>query len=474
MSSSVLSTASPQPDNWRKWLNYSVEGLVIVIALSVLSPKMTVNILGLTAFLFLVLGVKRPAFVVAAIILVELTIANYPPRLFGMPMNTGYVVAFGGLATTFLMAPLIMAQRLTLGPGWRRVIIPAAVLVVLIGISTALGFTPELTSQVVRYYVAAFVVMLLIATLVRTRSDLKLVGTIGIAVLVISAVSGIMQHYSSNVIPAAAIYHRGLDNGRVMGLTSSAILSSGHFMIGVVFLWGLVTQLTLEKPAGRFMLLLTMLVFIGLYYTFTRTAVLGVALGGGLFMTPFLGGRVRKEIVLALLLLVPVAAFFLAEGNNRYNKDESNNARIVLWKVGIEIAQDYPLLGIGNNAYNLIAPLYVSEISFSDSTLESKNISIVEVSPVHNDFLRVWLSFGTPALIAYILLFLGIAANALQAYFREKDPWLRGASLGCFGATVAYVINSTAHNSLDSTGSLWILAGLSIVLLRLSYQKQES
>ena len=94
---------------------------------------------------------------------------------------------------------------------------------------------------------------------------------IAFGVLVISAVTAVMQHFSLYGLPSAELLGTGRDNGRVMGLTQSAIQSGSQYMIATAILWGIATQLTLERMAGRYLLLLTGVVLLALYFTYTRS-----------------------------------------------------------------------------------------------------------------------------------------------------------------------------------------------------------
>ncbi len=454
---------------------YVAGGLGVLLLLAPLPGVLTIYVLALTAVAFLVLGTRRPALIIVAILLVELTISDFPPRLPGMPMNTRYVVTFFGLAMMFVLYP-IMKWRISFGPGAKRVVIPGVLFVSLVYVATSNGFTSDLTFQAMRIYAAALIIMLLIPTLIRNTDDFRLVGTIVLIVLVISSVTAVMQHFSFTGIPAARIWRDGLFNGRAVGLSSSHISISNHAMVGTLLLWGIVTQIRLERIHGRLILVLTAFVVVGLYFTYTRSALMGVAVGAA-FMTLFLSGRIKKELILAFLVLAPILGFILAKENTRYTRDlsvdGSTAARSILWKTGLAIAKDYPLLGVGYDAFNIVAPNYADIIEVDENVRMLGQDQVATTAQIHNDFLRVWVSFGALSLFPYILLLLGIAANFLQAYLREKDPWLRGASIGCFGAIIAYMFNSIAHNLLDSGMILWILGGFSLVLLRLSSQPRD-
>jgi O-antigen ligase len=91
----------------------------------------------------------------------------------------------------------------------------------------------------------------------------------------------------------------------------------------------------------------------------------------------------------------------------------------------------------------------------------------------HNDFLRVWLSFGTPALLAFLWAFVGILRNFFDSYQQSSRRFLKSFALGCFAAMMAYAVNAATHNLMDSVSLLWILGGLSIATTKLALSKQS-
>jgi O-antigen ligase len=86
----------------------------------------------------------------------------------------------------------------------------------------------------------------------------------------------------------------------------------------------------------------------------------------------------------------------------------------------------------------------------------------------HNDYLNIWLSFGTLALATYLLMMWCTLSNFRDAFNQLSDPLLRGIALGSLGALIAFGINSFFHNFFDSVLTLWILAGLSVALMTLA------
>ena len=186
--------------------------------------------------------------------------------------------------------------------------------------------------------------------------------------------------------------------------------------------------------------------------------------------------KAKKELFLVSLILL-IAVFYYSDWRgNRYSQgfaeEQSAAGRLVLWEAGIKIALDYPLFGIGDGRFQQVSLGYSSQINphFME-TLGAGGVLGNEAP--HNDFLRVWLSFGTPALLAFLWAFVGILRNFFDSYQQSSRRFLKSFALGCFAAMMAYTVNAATHNLMDSVSLLWILGGLSIATTKLASSKQS-
>jgi O-antigen ligase len=218
------------------------------------------------------------------------------------------------------------------------------------------------------------------------------------------------------------------------------------------------------------------LIFLAaLYFSQTRSWVYGAA-AGVVVMSFVMGGRRSTELLIAMLIFGGGFWFWSERTGNRYTKgpesDDSAATRPVLWSAGFNIALDNPVFGVGHNAFLTLSPEYAERID--DKYLETFDAggALGTYTP-HNDPLNIWLSFGTPALIAYLAITWYACTNFVFAYKRLKDPLLRAIAIGSLGSLVAFTINSVFHNFFDSTLHFWILAGLSIALCTLAARDEE-
>jgi O-antigen ligase len=264
---------------------------------------------------------------------------------------------------------------------------------------------------------------------------------------------------------------------RSLGLAENPIyLTSDLLFVAFPIIGVLLTRAVNERTA-RCLAVVLLTFSIALLFTETRSWVTSAAPAVAA-MAFALRGRAGKELVI-LLLIAALGFWYWADlAGSRYalgpESDSSAATRPVLWNAAFNIALDHPILGIGHGeAFQELSPEYAGTIDPALLARQNAGDALGQFAP-HNDFLTVWVSFGTVALLFYLLLLGYLWNNFWSASRRLRDPMLRGIALGGLGALVAYVANSLFHNLLDSTLTLWLLAGLSVGMVRFADQQEEA
>jgi O-antigen ligase len=182
-------------------------------------------------------------------------------------------------------------------------------------------------------------------------------------------------------------------------------------------------------------------------------------------------GKYKKEFWLIIIVMAGGIWYWSDMKSTRYtltaNNDDSAAARPVLWTLGLDIAYDHPWLGVGHDAFLKLSPEYAKDLSTSLLDRENAKDVVGKYAP-HNDLINVWLSWGFFALVIYVAFTLLILKNFYETFIQARDPLLRGLALGGIAALLGYEVNSQFHNLLDSTLTLWILGGFSLVMLKMS------
>ncbi len=446
-------------------------GAVAVIGLSLLLtnqlklPGPLSLVLAAQIVLFLLLF-HRPVWAMAALIVGQLTSSGY---MFAFATGTQISIRFlwTVLAVSLLVPILKQKGGIELGIRGRRILIPAIIFFALATIANAVNTDLSYTLKYLRLIATALVILIFLPAVVKNERDLKLLALVALVTASISSIVAVMQHYGFKGLPVYTLYGGATWAGRTSGLAESPVHLGYDLpiilmpMVALYFLRGV-------KPRMRkILLLLTLIMLAALYFTYTRSGM--VALAPSLLLIILLmKGKAKKELFLIALILGAASLYYAESQGNRYSKgfgeDQSATGRLVLWQTGAEIAMNYPLLGIGADRFQEISVEYKSGI---DRSLQGV-AGVLGTQAPHNDFIRVWLSFGTPALIAFLMLFAGIFRNFLDAYRRSSRRFVKGFALGCCAALATYVVSAATHNVMDSVFFLWILAGLSVALLRLA------
>jgi O-antigen ligase len=153
------------------------------------------------------------------------------------------------------------------------------------------------------------------------------------------------------------------------------------------------------------------------------------------------------------------------------SNESSAAGRLVLWEAGAQIAMSSPVFGIGGQAFIKDAAEYTTSVSYNAEVIQPEDVLGVEQP--HNDFLRIWVSYGTVALVALIWLMVMIFRNFLIAYRFLQSRLGKGIALGCFAAIVAYSLNAFTHNVIDEVALIWVFAGLSIALCKIAATQKK-
>jgi O-antigen ligase len=448
--------------------------IVVVWGFSPISP-LTLVLLAV-AVLFL-LGLKRPLWAMAALLVSELTVTSYM-------INTPITIISLRLLMLILLGFIIWRSRaqnqIKLGPGAKRVIIPTLVLLGLSILSNMIYSGFDFAFKDFRGMLVGILIIIYLPAVVRNLHDLKILCGVVFIGMTASALIGLMQHYyflgmdEATLIPGFSTDTAG--DHRVSGIAESALYLS--FTLPIVFFATLGVYLAkgLESNARKLLILGTILMLAAVYFTYTRSALFALA-PGLLALVLFLKTRIKGDIVLffalAAILFIEITGLLggtYLGGREQEGQAESSYERKVLWQAGIAIAMDNPVLGIGGDQYPTVAPKYASSV---DPELMKRQESYWEYRTLgsqepHNDFLGIWLKYGTIALAAYIWIMVIVMRNFLNSYRISTNRFIRGLAVGLAAALIAYVANAFYHNCMAAMPLFWIIAGFSVATVKLA------
>jgi O-antigen ligase len=327
-------------------------------------------------------------------------------------------------------------------------------------------------------------IIVFLPLMVRNLEDLRILCLVVFIGMTTSSVIAIMQHYQilgmgeATLIPGVIT----AEEGRVPGISEGALYLSFTLPIAALALLG--TFLTKGNNTGTKWLLGGSFLLMGLvlYFTYTRSALL--ALGFGLLALPlFLKTRIKwsTTIVAFLLIILLIEMTGVMEsqflgGRGQAEQEASTYERKVLWQAGMAIALDNPILGIGAGQFRAVSSQYTRSVDpelmrVQETYWEYRTLGGQEP---HNDFLMVWVSYGTPALVVYLWILIAVLQNLYHAYRKSNQRFIKGLSIGLAAGLIAYIGNAFFHNCIAAMPLFWILAGFSIATVKLALTRNNT
>ena len=145
-------------------------------------------------------------------------------------------------------------------------------------------------------------------------------------------------------------------------------------------------------------------------------------------------GMVITSLLLGSILAGPsVVEEFNSSFQKGENLDSSADSRYKLWKAGAAIMKDYPLLGVGPWAAEVLVPRYYE----GGLTAPRKAL--------HNLFFEVGTGCGVPALICYLSIFLIPFFAHLLLWYRDRKTmprWMQMVNLSILCGVPGYWVAS--------------------------------
>jgi O-antigen ligase len=225
------------------------------------------------------------------------------------------------------------------------------------------------------------------------------------------AVYGLSQAYLCGIQPAVLpegwLVHICTHRSRVSGPFSIYMTFGGVLLLGTLFFVAHLANVPWRRvwwmvPAGA-------VTVAALAFTYSRNAWLGLVAGTvGLVVTARRGGRAIVVLVAAALLIATVSAGGVMERVRSMTnpQDATVRDRVAMWRSGLAMIRDHPLLGLGPGQVRVWYPHYRRPEAVRVST-----------GHLHNSPIQIAAERGLPALGVWIWLWV--------VFFREGGRVLR-------------------------------------------------
>jgi len=190
-----------------------------------------------------------------------------------------------------------------------------------------------------------------------------------------------------------------------------------------------------EKKKWYFFALsgLSLLAVVG---TFARS--IWLALAAMIPVFAFTRGR-KTGVIVTVLLLVVVAGGLLAVPALRYRAGSivepgQNETRLNLWNTALQISKDHPVLGIGEDNWDLVFDRYKVE-GFYDTTVHP-----------HNDYLTVLVASGVPGLVAFSAIWVTVLVAGFRLIRDAANATIKAVALGSTFSLLGFLIGGVFQN----------------------------
>lgn len=230
---------------------------------------------------------------------------------------------------------------------------------------------------------------------------------------------------------------------RITGPFATSNVFGRYLMLMIIFGVALYPHLGRALRVALGAALVLSLVFLLL--TYTRTALIGTAIGVlvvGLFQSKRLLFGLFVLAICALVLVPQLSSRFtqLADAPTTAADVESRNTltwRINYWTEVLPLANSSPVTGIG---------------------LTSTQFTTDEAKQPHNDFVRAYVETGLIGFCAYLAVLVALVGLGQRAVWVSPPGSLdRGVAVGFLGCAVAFIAVSLAANVLSNVVLLWYL-----------------
>ena len=205
----------------------------------------------------------------------------------------------------------------------------------------------------------------------------------------------------------------GTHFGRARGPLLQA--AANGTLLGMLFVLNLYAALHERGTARTLFAVATALAVVGIYFTYTRAAYLGLLAGVAFYFLR--SARARRILLVSLPLIVLFAVVVVPLLVGHYEQARSDNTlpvldRINLWATALNMFLHSPLWGHGFYTFPALSPRYFVEV------IKLPRFWVGHGTPSHNSFLEILSDEGLAGLIPYVAIFVLLALSFRRIRWR--------------------------------------------------------
>ena len=242
-----------------------------------------------------------------------------------------------------------------------------------------------------------------------------------------------------------------------LGIFQFYMTTSELMTIATVLLFPFVLHPRTPRRTRWLTLVALVPVSIALWATVTRGAYLASACGLAFIAVV----RNRKILIPLILLLIAVVVFAPPYVQSRIGSivdltHPENVSRLMMWKAGIEIFKDHPLVGVGDIDTGLLLDHYADP-------------ALLRVwGHLHNTPLQILVNYGALGFVVIMGMFAGMFTAEWKIYTHFREQWFKGSfALGAMAVLIAFFVNGLTEWSFGDQEVItlvWTTLGLVLSL----------
>ncbi len=299
---------------------------------------------------------------------------------------------------------------------------------------------------------------------VRTSKELERLLRFYLGAASVAMAYGVIQTFSGvEWVKGVTLHEAGGGFFRAVGFSGFYLTFAG-FAMSIFYL---ATTYALSRPSERARWIVPVLALGAILGTFARSVWLSMALLVPVTAIMATRGRYRRWALLAGIIAAGVVftvqplrvrALSIADLSQ-------HETRLNLWKTSLGIAQDHPVIGIGQDNFTSVFERYRVP-GFYDTYVHP-----------HNDYLSVMVHGGIPALMAFLVMWGIVLCKGWRVWRTQTGGFEAWLGLGAAVSLAGFLIASLFQNYYGTFANCfnwWLLTGLVLTIYSLTKEAKTS
>jgi len=233
------------------------------------------------------------------------------------------------------------------------------------------------------------------------------------------------------------------------------------FLILIIFPVVMLTIYEKNKKIKSIYGIISILLFVNIIMTYSRSAQLGVCLGAMILCVIYSYKLIIAFGGIGILTLFMPSVF---DRVRDLTNASQNASRFKLWKTAIMMIKDHPILGVGNGNYISRYDEYVNKY-------KGLSYNAYTRYPAHNSYLKVESELGVIGIVSFLAILLTSLFRVKKLFTTTEDKFIKAFYMGAFASMIAFYFMNIFDNLFFvpmATTYFWFLVATAESLLNSS------